>query len=383
MDFALSPEHQLLKQVCRDFAQREIKPRADEWDRNHRFPVEMWRRLAELDLCGLFVPRDYGGTDIGAVGYVAAMEEISRGDQSLAAAWNAHLTIASLPLLQFGTEEQKRRFLVPLARGEVIGAFGLTEPNAGSDAAGIETTAVRDRDEWVINGSKTFISNPGTEISYGVIILAQTGRDDHGRKRFGAFIVPKGTPGYVIGRNLDKMGWHGMDTRELFFQDCRVPNDLLLGGNDSLGLRAFLSALDVGRISIAALSVGLAQACLDAALSYAKQRKQFGQPISKFQAIQFKLAAMATELELARLIAYKAAWLCDSGLPYSKEAAMAKLFASATAMRAANEAVQIHGGYGYMEEYVVSRYFRDAKVLEIGEGSNEIQHLVIARHLGC
>jgi short-chain 2-methylacyl-CoA dehydrogenase len=383
VDFALSPEHQLLKDVCRDFAQNEIKPRADEWNHNHRFPVEMWHHLAELDLCGLFIPSDYGGTDIGAVGYVAAMEEISQGDQSLAAAWNAHLTIASLPLLYFGTEEQKQRFLVPLARGEVIGAFGLTEPNAGSDAAGIETAAIRDGDEWVINGAKTFITNPGTAVSYGVIILAQTGRDEAGKKRFGVFIVPNGTPGYILGRNLAKMGWHGMDTRELFFQDCRLPNDLLLGGNDSLGLRAFLTALDVGRISIAALSVGLAQACLDAALSYAKQRNQFGQSISKFQAIQFKLADMATEVELARLMAYKAAWLCDSGQPYSKEAAMAKMYGSATAMRAANEAVQIHGGYGYMDEYVVSRYFRDAKVLEIGEGSNEIQHLIIARHLGC
>jgi alkylation response protein AidB-like acyl-CoA dehydrogenase len=311
------------------------------------------------------------------------MEEIGQGDQSLAAAWNAHQTNASLPLLYYGTEAQKQRWLVPLARGEAIGAFGLTEPNAGSDAAGIETTAVPEDGGWVINGSKTFITNPGTELSYGVLVLATTGRDASGKRQHAVLIVPKGTPGYEIGKNLDKMGWHAMDTRELAFRDCRVPADQLLGEQPSIGLRAFLSALDVGRISVAALSLGLAQACLTAALDYAGQRQQFGQPISKFQAIQFKLADMATQVELSRLITYKAAWLHDAGQPYKTEAAMAKLYASESAMRCANEAVQIHGGNGYMEEFVVSRYFRDAKVLEIGEGTSEIQRLVIARQLGC
>ncbi|MCC7104721.1 MAG: acyl-CoA dehydrogenase family protein [Chloroflexi bacterium] len=383
MDFTLTPEQQLLKRLCRELVQREIIPCADGWNRDRRFPVEMWRRLAALDLCGLLVPREYGGTEVGAVGYVAAMEEIGQGDQSLAAAWNAHLTIASLPILYYGTEGQKQRWLVPLARGEVIGAFGLTEPNAGSDAAGIETTAVQENGGWVINGSKTFISNPGTEVSYGVLVLATTGRDANGKKQHAVLIVPRGTPGYEIGRNLDKMGWHAMDTRELAFRDCRVPADHLLGEQPSIGLRAFLSALDVGRISVAALSLGLAQACLTAALDYARQRHQFGQPISKFQAIQFKLADMATQVELSRLITYKAAWLHDERQPYKTEAAMAKLYASESAMRCANQAVQIHGGNGYMEEFVVSRYFRDAKVLEIGEGTSEVQRLVIARQLGC
>jgi len=381
MDFELNEEQRMLQALCRDFAQNEIIPNADEWNRNRRFPVEIFRRMAELGLMGLLIPQEYGGADVGAVAFVAAMEEISKGDQSVAAAWNAHLTIGSLPLLAFGTEEQKRRYLVPLAQGQAIGAFGLTEPGAGSDAAGVQTRAVLEGDEWVINGRKIFISNAGTPISYGVVILVTTGTVE-GKKRYANLIVPRGTPGYIEGQRLRTIGWYGMDTRELIFDDCRVPRENLLG-EEGAGLRQFLNILDPGRISVAALSLGLAQACLEAALKYAKERIQFGQPIAKFQATQFKLAEMATQVELARLITYKAAWLYDRKLPHSKEAAMAKLYASETAMHCADEAVQIHGGYGYTEDYIVSRYFRDAKVLEIGEGTNEIQHIVIARHLGC
>jgi alkylation response protein AidB-like acyl-CoA dehydrogenase len=300
----------------------------------------------------------------------------------VAATWNAHLTIASMPLLYFGTEEQKRRWLVPLARGEQLGAFGLTEPGAGSDARGIATTARREGDSWVINGTKMFTSNAGTEMSLGVTILAVSGQTATGGKEYSAFMVPRGTPGFRLGRNLSKIGWDATDTRELIFEDCRVPADHLVG-TPGVGLRQFMQALAIGRISVAALSLGLAQACLEVALDYARQRRQFGRAISEFQAIQFKLADMATGVENARLLTYKAAWLYDQGREYAREAAMAKLCASDVAMRAASEAVQIHGGYGYTDEYPVSRFFRDAKILQIGEGTNEIQRLVIARLMGC
>ncbi len=382
MDFELNEEQRSLQALCRDFAQKEILPRRDEWNTSGRFPVEIFRKMAELGLMGLLVPEEYGGTGVGAVAFVAAMEEIAKADQSVAATWNAHLTIGSLPLLSFGTEEQKRRWLLPLARGERLGAFGLTEPEAGSDARAIRTTARWEGDAWVINGTKMFTSNAGTEISLGVILLAVSGRRPDGSKEYSAFLVPRGTPGFQLGRNIPKIGWHAVDTRELVFENCRVPADHLIG-EQGVGLRQFMHALAVGRISVAALSLGLAQACLEVALEYAKQRRQFGQPISQFQAIQLKLADMATAVENARLLTYKAAWLYDQGRDYAKEAAMAKLYASDTAMQAALEAVQIHGGYGYTDEYVVSRFFRDAKILQIGEGTNEIQRLVIARHLGC
>jgi alkylation response protein AidB-like acyl-CoA dehydrogenase len=382
MDFELSDEQRSLQVLCRDFARKEILPHRDEWNASCRFPVEVFRKLAELGLMGLLVPEEYGGSGAGAVAYVAGMEEIAKADQSVATTWNAHLTIGSLPLLYFGTEEQKRRWLVPLARGERLGAFGLTEPEAGSDARSIRTTARRDGDAWVINGTKMFITNAGTEISQGVILLAVSGTRPDGAKEFSAFMVPRGTPGFRLGRNIPKIGWHAADTRELVFEECRVPADHLIG-TPGVGLRQFMQALAVGRISIAALSLGLAEACLEVALEYAKQRKQFGQPISQFQLIQAKLADMATAVENARLITYKAAWLYDRRADFAKEAAMAKLYASDTAMQAALEAVQIHGGYGYTDEYVVSRFFRDAKILQIGEGTNEIQRIVIARLLGC
>ncbi len=377
MNFELTDEQRSLQGLCRDFAKKEILPHRDEWNTSGRFPVEVFRKMAELGLMGLLVPEDYGGTGVGAVAYVAAMEEIGKADQSVAAMWNAHLTIGSLPLLYFGTEEQKRRWLVPLARGERLGAFGLTEPEAGSDARAIRTSARPDGDGWVINGTKMFISNAGTEMSQGVVLLVVTGE-----REYSAFMVPRGTAGFQVGRLIPKIGWHAVDTRELVFENCRVPADHMIGAR-GVGLRQFMQALAVGRISIAALSLGLGQACLEVALEYARQRKQFGRPISQFQAIQLKLADMATAVENARLITYKAAWLYDQGREYAREAAMAKLYASDTAMHAAMEAVQIHGGYGYTDEFVVSRYFRDAKLLQIGEGTNEIQRLVIARLLGC
>ena len=382
MNFDLSEEHRSLQALCRDFAKKEIIPHRDEWNTTGRFPVEVFRKMAALGLMGLLVPEQYGGTGMGAVAYVAAMEEIGKADQSVAAMWNAHLTIGSLPLLHFGTEAQKQRWLVPLARGERLGAFGLTEPEAGSDARGIRTTATSDGDGWVIDGTKMFTTNAGTEMSQGATILAVTGTTPGGEREYSGFMVERGTPGFTVGRQIPKIGWHAVDTRELIFERCRVPGDHLIGPR-GVGLRQFMQALAVGHISVAALSLGLGQACLEVALDYARQRRQFGRPIAEFQAIQFKLADMATAVENARLITYQAAWLHDQGRPFAKEAAMAKLYASDTAMHAAVEAVQVHGGYGYTDEYVVSRFFRDAKILQIGEGTNEIQRLVIARLLGC
>ena len=382
MDFTLNEEQQLLKDLCRDFARQEIAPYADEWYDAGRFPTEVFRKMADLQLMGLLIPRVYGGTDVGTVALVAAMEEIAKVDQSIAASWQAHLTIGSLPLLFFGTEAQKQQWLVPLAQGKKIGAFGLTEPQAGSDAANIQTAAVRNGDDWVLNGTKCFITNAGTDLSYGLVALATSGRNPDGKKRYSAFIVPRDTPGYTVGRSYDKIGWHTVDTREQIFDNCRVPRENLVG-EEGMGFRQFMQTLEVGRISIAALSVGLSQACLEMSLAYAKQRQTFGKPISQHQAIQFKLADMATQVEMARLLAYKAAWLRDSGLPYGREAAMAKLAASEIAVRAADEAVQIQGGYGYVRESPISRFYLDAKILTIGEGTNEIQRMVIARQLGC
>lgn len=382
MDFALTEEEQMVRDMARNFAEREIIPNRDEWNENRRFPIEIFQKMATLGLMGLLIPEKYGGGEATTVGFAAALEEIARADQSVAAPLNAHLTIGSIPFLLYGTEEQKQQWLVPLAKGEKIGAFGLTEPNAGSDAAGVETRAELDGDEWVINGAKQFISNTGTDMSQGVVALVLTGKAEDGKKRFSVIMVPKGTPGYTVGKRFKTIGWRGLDSREQIFQDCRVPKDNLIG-EEGKGLRHFMETLDVGRISVAALGLGLAQACLEVSLEHAKTRVQFGRPICKFQAIQFKLADMATELEMARLINFKAAWLRDEGKPYAMEAAMAKMVASAVAMRAANEGLQIHGGYGFTEEYIISRFFQDAKILEIGEGTNEIQHIVIARLLGC
>jgi alkylation response protein AidB-like acyl-CoA dehydrogenase len=331
---------------------------------------------------GLLVPEAHGGTNAGMVAYVSAMEEIGAADQSVGAAWNAHLTIGSLPLMTYGTDAQKERWLRPLAEGRAIGAFGLTEPDAGSDASGIRTRARRDGDGWVIDGTKMFISNAGTDISLGVTILAVTGEQTDGSKRYASFFVPDGTAGYKKGERLKKVGWHALDTRELVFDSCWVPDDHLVG-EEGNGLRQFLQILGPGRISVAALALSLARASLDLALPYAQTRKQFGQPIARFQAVQHKLADIAIEVEAARGLVLRAAWLYDNGRPYGKEAAMAKVFASDVANRAVTEAVQIHGGYGYMRESAIARFFCDAKILQIGEGTNEIQRNVIARYLGC
>jgi short/branched chain acyl-CoA dehydrogenase len=375
VDFSLGEAELDLVALCRDFAQREI---ADE----ARCPTDLLREMGELGLLGILIPEEWGGIGMSTVGFVAAMEQIGLADQSVASAWQAHATIGSLPLYLFGDDVQRERWLRPLAEGRALGAFGLTEPDAGSDARGIRTRAVRGDGGWVINGRKAFISNAGTDMSFGVTLLARTDSGETEEPRFASLVVEKGTPGFTMGPKLRGIGWRGLDTRELSFDDVWVADDHLVG-DPNLGLSQFLRTLEVGRISIAALSLSLTQAVLDLATDYAKQRVQFGRPISKFQAVQFKLADMATELEAARWLTYRAASLRDAGQPFRKEAAMAKLKASRLATWAASEAVQIHGGLGYMLDSPVARFYCDAKVLEIGEGTNEIQHLVIARALGC
>ena len=382
MDFSLSESEQALVDLCREFAQKEIATRAPLAWEEARCPTDLLREMGSLGLLGILIPEEWGGIGMSTVGFVAAMEQIGQADQSVAAAWQAHVTIGSLPLYLFGSDEQRERWLRPLAEGRALGAVGLTEPNAGSDARGIRTRAERRDGGWLINGTKTFISNAGTDMSFGVTLLARTESPDGQAPKFASFVVEKDTPGFTMGSKMRGIGWRGLDTRELYFDDVWVPEDRLVGDPD-MGLRQFLQTLEVGRISIAALSLSLTQAVLDLATDYAKQRVQFGQPIARFQAIQFKLADIATELEAARWLTYRAASLRDNGEPFLKEASMAKLKASRLAMSAASEAVQIHGGLGYMLESPVARFYCDAKVLEIGEGTNEIQHLVIARELGC
>jgi len=384
VDFSLSDPERELVELCREFAQKEIAVRAPTAWEEARCPTDLLREMGALGLLGMLVPEEWGGIGMSTVGFVAAMEQIGLADQSVAAAWQAHVTIGSLPLLLFGDDAQRERWLRPLAEGRALGAFGLTEPDAGSDARGIATRAEARDGGWLINGRKTFISNAGTDMSFGVTLLARTATgDDAGETaRYGSFVVEKETPGFTMGPKMRGIGWRGLDTRELYFDDVWVPDEHLVG-DPAMGLSQFLRTLEVGRISIAALSLSLTQAVLDLALDYARARVQFGQPISKFQAVQFKLADMATELEAARWLTYRAASLRDAGQPFQKEAAMAKLKASRLAVGAASEAVQIHGGLGYMLDSPVARFYCDAKVLEIGEGTNEIQHMVIARALGC
>jgi len=382
MDFSLTEPERELAALCGGFARREIAARAPAAWEEGRCPTDLLREMGALGLLGMLVPEEWGGIGMSTVGFVAAMEQIGSADQSVAAAWQAHVTIGSLPLLLFGTDSQRERWLRPLAEGRALGAFGLTEPDAGSDARGIRTRAERRDGGWLINGRKTFISNAGTDMSFGVTLLTRTDEGGDDRERYGSFVVEKQTPGFTMGPKMRGIGWRGLDTRELYFDDVWVPGDHLVGDPD-LGLRQFLRTLEVGRISVAALSLSLTQAVLDLATGYARQRQQFGRPIASFQAVQFKLADIATELEAARWLTYRAAALRDSGQPFHKEAAMAKLKASRVAVWAASEAVQVHGGLGYMLDSPVARFFCDAKVLEIGEGTNEIQHLVIARALGC
>ena len=382
MDFSLTEPERDLVELCRDFAQKEIAVRAPKAWEDERCDTDLLREMGQLGLLGMLVPEEWGGIGMSTVGFVAAMEQIGLADQSLAAAWQAHVTIGSLPLLLFGDDAQRERWLRPLAEGRALGAFGLTEPDAGSDARGISTRALRQDGGWLINGRKTFISNAGTDMSFGVTLLARTDPAEGGKPGYATLVVEKDTPGFTMGPKMRGIGWKGLDTRPLYFDDVWVPDEHLVGDPD-LGLGQFLRTLEVGRISIAALSLSLTQAVLDLALDYARARVQFGQPISNFQAVQFKLADIATELEAARWLTYRAASLRDNGQPFQKEAAMAKMKASRVAVAAASEAVQIHGGVGYMLESPVARFYCDAKVLEIGEGTNEIQHMVIARALGC
>jgi alkylation response protein AidB-like acyl-CoA dehydrogenase len=381
VDLSLSESEQDLVGLCRDFAQQQIAPRAPLAWEEARCPTDLLREMGALGLLGMLIPEEWGGIGMSTIGFVAAMEQIGLADQSVAAAWQAHVTIGSLPLYLFGNDAQRERWLRPLAEGRALGAFGLTEPGAGSDARGISTRAERQDGGWLINGAKTFISNAGTDMSFGVTLLARIAPAEE-RPRFATFIVERDAAGFTMGPKMRGIGWRGLDTRELYFDDVWVPDDQLVG-DPNLGLSQFLRTLEVGRISIAALSLSLTQAVLDLATAYARQRVQFGQPISSFQAVQFKLADIATELEAARWLTYRAAYLRDTGKPFLKEAAMAKLKASRVATWAASEAVQIHGGLGYMLDTPVARFYCDSKVLEIGEGTNEIQHLVIARALGC
>jgi alkylation response protein AidB-like acyl-CoA dehydrogenase len=376
VNFDLSEEHELLRRTVREFAEQRIAPVAEELDREHRFPYEIVAELAELGLMGIPISEEYGGGGGDTLSYTLAIEELTRIDSSVAITVAAHTSLGTMPIFLFGNEEQKREWLPQLASGEKLAAFGLTEPDAGSDAGATRTTAEPRDGKWVVNGSKIFITNAGTDISACVTITAKTGDEE-----ISNLIVPNGTEGYEISAPMRKMGWNAADTRELSFRDCEVPEGNLLGERGA-GYRQFLEILDGGRISIAAMGLGLAQGAYDLAATYARERQQFGQPISKFQAIQFKLADMATEIEAGRGLVYKAAWLKDQGRPFAQAAAMAKLYTGELAHRVANQSLQIHGGYGYMDEYAISRLYRDQKVLEIGEGTNEVQRLVIARHLG-
>ncbi len=379
MNLSLTENQIMIQQMVRDFAQKELAPIAADLDRNSTFPHEIVKQMGELDLFALPFSEEYGGTGDGYMGYVIAVEEISRACASTGITYAAHCSIGTGPVYLFGTDEQKQTWVTPCARGEMLAAFGLTQPDAGSAAGGTKTTAVLDAGEWVINGSKCFITN----ATYaGVAIITAVTEPGRGTYGISSFIVPTNTPGYKVSAPYEKLGLKASDTAEIIMEDLRVPEQYLLGRRGE-GFKQFMEVLDGGRISIGAMSVGIAQACLDAALAYAKERRQFGRPISKFQAIQFKLADMATTIELARLAVYQAAWLKDQGLPYTRQSAMAKLFASETAVKAALEAVQVFGGYGYTREYPVERYLRDAKLMEIGEGTSEIQRLVIARQLGC
>ena len=376
MNFELSEDHQLLRQTVRDFAEERIAPVAEELDREHRFPYDIVEALAELGLMGIPIPEEHGGGGGDTLAYAIAVEELTRIDSSVAITVAAHTSLGTMPILLFGSDEQKERWLPDLASGQRLAAFGLTEPEAGSDAGATRTTAELRDESWVVNGSKIFITNAGTDISAFVTITARTGDDE-----ISNIVVPNGTEGYELSSPMRKMGWRASDTRELSFHDCAVPEDHLLGERGA-GLKQFLEILDGGRISVAAMGLGLAQGAFDLASSYARERKQFGQPIGKFQAIQFQLADMATEIEAGRNLVYKAAWLKDDGRPFAQAAAIAKLYTGELANRAVNAALQIHGGYGFMDEYAISRLYRDQKVLEIGEGTNEIQRLVIARGLG-
>ncbi len=381
MDFEPTEEQRALRQTIREFAQAEIAPHAAAWDARAEFPVDVVRQLGALGVMGLPFPEAEGGVGAGAVELAIVIEELARVDSSVAITVSANVGLAGAVLHQFGSPAQKERWLVPLARGQMLGALAGTEPGAGSDVAGIATTARLQDGAWHLNGTKAFITNAGTPLSAFVVTTAITGRRDDGRPEISMLLVPNGTPGYQLAPPYHKLGWHASDTRELVFDDCVVPEDHLVGPRGA-GARQFLAVLDGGRVGVAALAVGLAQGALDLAVAYARERCAFGEPIARKQGVQFPLADLATEIEAARLLVYRAASLRDRGEPFGQAAAMAKLFASELAVRAANVSLQVHGGYGYMEEAPIARFYRDAKILTIGEGTSEIQRLVIARGLG-
>jgi alkylation response protein AidB-like acyl-CoA dehydrogenase len=380
MDLDLSPEHALLRDTIRDFMETEVAPLVDEHERERRFPIDIVRRLGEMGWLGIPIPEDEGGAGMDTLAYAIAVEEIGRVWGSLGLIVAAHTSLGCGPLHLAGTKEQKDRWLVPMASGEVIGGYGLTEPSAGSDAGGTRTTARFDPADgcWVIDGGKRFITNAGQAGTY--IVTARTGTTDRGEAEISAFIVPADTPGFRIGRLEDKLGLHASATGELLFEGVRVPAEQMLG-EQGTGFRTFLRILDGGRISIGALALGLAQAAFDAAVPYAREREQFGRPIGTFEGVAFMIADMATEIEAARALVYRAAWLKDQGRDYSLAAAQAKLYASEVSSRVTNAAIQVHGGYGYVTEYKVERFLRDAKLTEIGEGTSQIQRLVIARQI--
>jgi short/branched chain acyl-CoA dehydrogenase len=376
VNYELTDEQQLVRQTVRDFAVSRVAPVAEELDREERFPYEIVAGLAELGLMGIPIPEEFGGAGADTISYAIAIEELTRIDSSVAITVAAHTSLGTMPIYLFGDDAQKQEWLPVLASGRKLAAFGLTEPDAGSDAGATRTRAELRDGEWVVNGSKIFITNAGTDITACVTITALTGEGEVSN-----VIVPNGTAGYGISAPMHKLGWHASDTRELSFEDCHVPEANLLGGRGK-GFQQFMQILDGGRISVASMGVGLAQGAYDLAFAYAQERRQFGRPISKFQAIQFQLADMATEIEAGRQLVYRAAWLKDHGKPFALAAAQAKLYTGLLSNRAVNSALQIHGGYGFMNEYAISRLYRDQKILEIGEGTNEVQRLVIAKLLG-
>src|ERR687897_407592 len=380
MNFDPTAEQRRWRELARDFARGEIRPRAADLDREQKFPYDIVAEMANLGLMGLTLPEEYGGSGGDFVAYSLALEETSRADTSVGITMEAHISLGCAPIAAYGTQEQKEKFLSRCATGEILWAFGLTEEEAGTDAGGTRTTAKLDGGKWVINGSKKWITNSGTGITGGVTVIARTGTRENGMPELTAILIPQNTPGYTRGPTYDKLGWRASDQHPLYFEDCRVPAENLLGERGK-GFNQFLATLDAGRVAVAALSVGLAQACFDEALARAQQREQFGRSISEFQAIQFKLADMAMEIELARNVVLKAAWLKDQGRPFGREASMAKVFASETAKRAADQAVQIWGGEGFMETSAVARYWRQVKINEIGEGTSEINRQIIARSL--
>ena len=382
LNFDLTEEQNLLRQAVRDFAEREIAPLAEELDEKEEFSVELTRQMGELGLLGCFVPMRYGGSEMGYTSYAIAVEELARVDGSQAATIAAGNSLGIGPIYYYGTDEQRREWLPRLCSGEMLAAFGLTEPNAGSDAGASRTRAELDGDRWIINGSKIFITNAANPLTGVVIVQAVTGGQGRGKPELSCLIVPRDAPGFTAREMKKKMMWRASNTAELFFEDCVVPKENLLGKRGD-GFQQMLSTLDGGRLSIAAMGLGGAQGAFDMALEYANNRVQFGRPIASFQTIAFKLADMATEIELARNLLYKACWLRDENRRFSKEAAMAKLNCSEVMHRCVDHAVQIHGGYGLMKEYKIERFYRDQRLLEIGEGTSEIQRIVIARNIGA